>query len=156
MYAPMNCVSIGSDKGRHVAGSMSYIDVFRSCLLKTMHLKISPTKLWWFWIGLNVLKYNCHGLSCVIPPWIMIEPLEQELLSIDWLTDNWLLVLLVGCCWYSQRASYHIRKIAGCACAGDAGDVFPATYFKGNLQSAISACITARAWRTIRDACRDR
>ena len=29
-------------------------------------------------------------------------------------------------------ASYHIRKIAGCACAGNAGNVFPATDFKGN------------------------
>ena len=29
-------------------------------------------------------------------------------------------------------ASYLIRKIAGCACAGNAGNVFPATDFKGN------------------------
>ena len=29
-------------------------------------------------------------------------------------------------------ASYQIRKIAGCACAGNAGNVFPATDFKGN------------------------
>ena len=28
--------------------------------------------------------------------------------------------------------SYQIRKIAGCACAGDAGNVFPATDFKGD------------------------
>ena len=28
-------------------------------------------------------------------------------------------------------ASYQIRKIAGCACAGNAGNVFPATDFKG-------------------------
>ena len=28
--------------------------------------------------------------------------------------------------------SYQIRKIAGCACAGNAGNVFPATDFKGN------------------------
>ena len=29
-------------------------------------------------------------------------------------------------------ASYQIRKIAGCACAWNAGSVFPATDFKGN------------------------
>ena len=29
-------------------------------------------------------------------------------------------------------ASYQMRKIAGCACAGNAGNVFPATDFKGN------------------------
>ena len=31
-----------------------------------------------------------------------------------------------------QWASYQIRKNAGCACAGSAGNVFPATDFKGN------------------------
>ena len=31
-----------------------------------------------------------------------------------------------------QWASYQIRKITGCACAGNAGNVFPATDFKGN------------------------
>ena len=29
-------------------------------------------------------------------------------------------------------AFYQIRKIAGCACTGNTGDVFPATDFKGN------------------------
>ena len=52
-------------------------------------------------------------------------------------------------------ASYQTRKIAGCACAGNAGNVYPATDFKGNPQLAISTCITARASRTCRDACRD-
>ena len=44
------------------------------------------------------------------------------------------------------RASYQIRKIAGFACAGKAGNVFPATAFKENRGWAIPACITARAW----------
>ena len=56
----------------------------------------------------------------------------------------------------SSWASYQIRKIAGCACAGNAGNVFPATDFKGNRLLATLACITARASRTCRDACRDR
>ena len=43
--------------------------------------------------------------------------------------------------------SYQIRKIAGCACTGNSGNVFPATDFKGNRLLAIPACITARASR---------
>ena len=35
-------------------------------------------------------------------------------------------------------------------------DVFPATDLKGNRYLAIPACITARASRACRDACRDR
>ena len=46
-------------------------------------------------------------------------------------------------------------KIAGCACAGNAGNVFPDTEFKGNQWLAIPTCITARSWRTCLDACRD-
>ena len=53
-------------------------------------------------------------------------------------------------------ASCQIHKIAGCACTGYAGNVFPTTDFKGNRQLAIPACITARTWRTRHDACRDR
>ena len=34
------------------------------------------------------------------------------------------------------------------SCAGNAGNVFPATDFKGNRKLAIPACITARACRT--------
>ena len=55
-----------------------------------------------------------------------------------------------------QWTSYQIRKITGCACARNAENVFPATNFKGNRKIAIPACITARAWSTCRDACRDR
>ena len=60
--------------------------------------------------------------------------------------------VLVSMSW----ASYQIRKIAGCACAGNDGNVFPATDFIGIRQIAIPACITARASRTCPDACRDR
>ena len=44
-----------------------------------------------------------------------------------------------------QWTSYQIRKIAGCACTGNTGNVFPTTDFKGNRRLAIPACITARA-----------
>ena len=56
-------------------------------------------------------------------------------------------------------ASYQIRKIVGCACAGKAGNVgnvFPATEIKGNRYLTMPECIKARAPRTCRDACRDR
>ena len=49
----------------------------------------------------------------------------------------------------SQWASYQIRKIAGCACAGNTGNVFPATDISGNYRLAIPACITARASRAL-------
>ena len=44
--------------------------------------------------------------------------------------------------------SYQIRKIADCACTGNAGNVFSATDSKGNRQLAIPAHITAHASRT--------
>ena len=48
--------------------------------------------------------------------------------------------------WPATRwASYQIRKIAGCACAGNVGNVFPATNFKGNRWFTIAACIMERA-----------
>ena len=47
----------------------------------------------------------------------------------------------------SPWASFQIRKIAGCACTGNAGNVFPTTDFKRNRHLAIPACITARASR---------
>ena len=55
----------------------------------------------------------------------------------------------------SSGASYQTRKIEGCACAGNAGNIFAATDFKGNRWLAIPACIMVRAWHTCRDACRD-
>ena len=47
--------------------------------------------------------------------------------------------------------SCQIRKSAGCACAGNTGNVFPV-----HRGFAIPTCITTRASRTCRDACRDR
>ena len=75
--------------------------------------------------------------------------------------DGYVAISGVCCMWLSVGyccelwASYQIRKIAGCACAGNVGNVFPATDFKGNHLLAIPACITARAPHTCRDACRD-
>ena len=55
--------------------------------------------------------------------------------------------------WVDICASYQIRKIAGCSCAGNVGNVFPGIDFKGNRYSATPTCIPARAWRTCRGAC---
>ena len=41
--------------------------------------------------------------------------------------------------------SYKIRKITGCACSRNVGNIFPTTDFKGNHWLMIPACITARA-----------
>ena len=46
----------------------------------------------------------------------------------------------------TPRASYQIRKNAGRSCAGNSGNVFPATDLKGNRELAIVAYITARSW----------
>ena len=46
----------------------------------------------------------------------------------------------------SLWASYHIRKIAGCACAGNAGNVFPATDFKWDCKLAIPTCVPHVPW----------
>ena len=55
---------------------------------------------------------------------------------------NCLQMNVIGPHWVVQWASYQIRKIAGYACAGSAGNVFHATDVKGNRLSAISACFT--------------
>ena len=61
--------------------------------------------------------------------WSMSQPARENALSLAWV-------------------SYQIRKYAGCAYAGNAGNVFPATDFKWNRSLAIQTCITARALRT--------
>ena len=57
--------------------------------------------------------------------------------------------------WLRQWASYQIRKFRVAHAPGMPEKVSPATDFKGTGQLAIPACITARASRTCRDACRD-
>ena len=47
-------------------------------------------------------------------------------------TDVWILVFEFACLsiYFETWASYQIRKIAGCACAGNAGNVFPRRRFQ--------------------------
>ena len=80
-----------------------------------------------------------HALLCIAVTWM--GP-DEQLLPVGWHSKPPVLSSTTP-----PRASCHIRKIAGCACAGNAGNVFPATDFKGNRELAIPACITARALR---------
>ena len=47
--------------------------------------------------------------------------------------------------WSCEWASYQIRQIAGCACAGNAGNVFPAGNFQGNRLISYHGVRQARA-----------
>ena len=83
-----------------------------------------------------------------------------------WFLMRYVYIYLCFTSWYADChrnasmmcpcASYHIGKLVGGACAGNAGNVFPTTDFKWDSQLAIPASITARAWRTCRDVCRGR
>ena len=71
------------------------------------------------WLGYIMTHQNTSwhrwGLDCT--PWGNVRSYIQYTV-IGWDYVTW--------------ASYQIRKIAGCTCAGDTGNVFPATDFKGN------------------------
>ena len=105
---------------------------------------------WWIWNIFMIkhvfrLQFYNYFTSCNIIsiPWALkwsnppINLMPPEQVTLSW-------------------ASCQIRRMARCACAGNAGNVFPATDFKRNRGLATPTCFTARAWRTCRDACRDR
>ena len=56
--------------------------------------------------------------------------------------------------WHGPLTRYVKLQVAHAP--GMSGTFSPAADFKRNRQLAIPTCITARAWRTCRDACRDR
>ena len=85
--------------------------------------------------------YHCirMAVKCNVFVWLRHIMTHQHTLWDRWGLDwtpwgnmrSYIQYTVIG--WYYVTwASYQIRKIAGCACAGDAGNVFPATYFKGN------------------------
>ena len=63
------------------------------------------------WALLFILQYNKERLA----HWALGEAV---VILVEKFSNPW--------------ASYQIRKTERCACAGNAGDVFPATDFKGN------------------------
>ena len=102
------------------------------------HNIILTTKVIYDWECPSILQ-NQNSTEHVpdIALWI---PLPSQSLSSSISAD---LVLLMGLLPDTENC--------GCACAGNAGNVFPR-----HRRQAIPTCITARAWRTCRDACRDR
>ena len=108
---------------------------------KKVWIGIWPWKNFTVWITKNWLK--SRPTSCKNVNWLRINPMTQN------------------CCFYSgailyppearvttaiwhcrntfcQWASYQIRKITGCACVGNAGNVFSATDFKRKQQVSDS------------------
>ena len=63
---------------------------------------------------------------------------------------------LLKCPWSSHGPLTRYVKLQVAHAPGMPGTFSPAADFKWNRWLAIPACITARAWRTCRDACRDR
>ena len=70
------------------------------------------------------------------PPNLFIMDIHKDNVWVFCGLNVWFIIYLSHCwalCNFMlQWASYQIRKIASCACAGNVGNVFPATDFKGN------------------------
>ena len=105
----------------------------------------------WHCMTLSEIDYSAH---CDYELWIIGATIDlgcNIFLYMNWNTDTtcqkWPYMTWMPIPW----ASCQIRKIVGCACAGNAGNVLPDTH-----GLVIPTCITARAWRTCRDACRGR
>ena len=90
----------------------------------------------------NSLYFRCINAILIVVWWIDTCPITKKH------------AFILGS--YVEWTTYQMRKIAGCTCTGNTGNVFAATDFKVTRQLAITACVTARACRTCRDACRDR
>ena len=75
------------------------------------HKKI--IKIVWHLIDPTQKRYRISQLSVISYQHMLLAPTNLKLVMVAW-------------------ASYQMRKIAGCAWAGNAGNVFPATDLKGN------------------------
>ena len=98
-------------------------------------LLVSSSELFYLW------------LRCVIQR-RKLRNMVRSVFSVCFYWDMWLIsfaaylyadeisskgsIECLHCCLSRLWASYQIRKIAGCACAGNDGNVFPAADFKGN------------------------
>ena len=103
----------------------------------------------WCWI-------NSSPLSAPVGPHVgPINRAIRECLSVAHPGDFEVIIEFVSYLIIWPWASCQIEN-CGLAYPGNAGNVFPDNDFKGNHQLSIPACITARASRTCRDACRDR
>ena len=106
IYASVNRVSIGSDNGLSPARRQA-ITWNNAGLLSIAPLRTSFSEIW-----IQILNFA-------------LKKMRQKMLSAKWRH-------LCRGDELNPWASCQIRKIAGCACAGNTGNVFPATDFKGN------------------------
>ena len=93
--------------------------------------------------------YACYQERYFMVYALFINHLSECLTEPGQLDCNALITLVQFPVFIFAWASYQIRKIVGCACAGNAGNVFPATDFKGNRYLAIPACIMACMWGSL-------
>ena len=72
--------------------------------------------------------------------------------QIDYKSNAWVMTPIIAMeLDYTQWASYQIRKIAGCACAGNAGNVFPRRRFQrkprvSDPEMHHGTCVTHVPW----------
>ena len=110
------------------------------------------------WVEITYLFPNFNG--CTVDVWEFhgwyIRHILFHHIYWEWVFFHYLLYCYFGAVHLmglgTWLTSWQIRKIAGCACVRNAGNVFPAIDLKKPLVIAIPACIMARAWRTCRDA----
>ena len=79
---------------------------------------------------------------CATIGYVLVEAMAGIIILIPYLRISWIDVTTwqgiklvspgLASGKYAPWDSFQIRKIVGCACAGNAGNVFPATDFKGN------------------------
>ena len=133
------CDAIGHSSTMYSGGMEAFLTV-HSIQFKTVNLlwhaveSLSKQQK-----SITSLKRKCHFDEMVV----LVNIHSPNPFEISWLPEgilfNWTLITIMSpsimspCyCMRMPWASYQIRQIVGCACAGNAGNVFPATDFKGN------------------------
>ena len=108
--------------------------------------------IWWRHNGIPFAKGQVwvKGWHAMVLPCFLTKTIDQTNIEFMIRASNYSRINLWDVITHPW-ASYQIRKISGCACAGNASNVFP-----GHRGLAIPTCTTSRAWHTCRDACRDR
>ena len=98
---------------------------FRNVYLNTTNSLVSPNEFSWYFFLCQ--KYTSFWSAVWV--WNLVTPAHQ---------------------WFGgviSWASYQIRKIAGCACAGNAGNVFPPPTSKETARAVMHVGIANRRWR---------
>ena len=110
-----------------------------------------PGKQWNSWyhhhFTPNYSQKTPHSVPVRGELWSVLSELIIWFISYIDIFFKYLYLILIDMLW----ASCQIRKIVGCACTGNAGNIFSTTDFKGNRQLAIPAlhhgtCVTHVPW----------